>query len=231
MARLALLIDGENIGARYFPEIATHCLKHGDMRSAQVFADFSKGRRAAWLEVCRSFGVKPQLQLARKGKNSVDIAMTIAAMDLLRDEAVDAMCLVSSDRDFIPLAQRVRQTGVLVYGIGLNGEDVGLAEACDSYVLLEQAEKQRAVPPQASPVPMVTEDERRFLIDLVEECWKNSKSAPFLPAVLGSELRKRNAALADRLGGKKLLKRLVTAGVVSVHGNGTDKAISPAKAA
>jgi hypothetical protein len=45
--RLALLIDGENIAAKYFPEIARHCLKIGELRTALVYADFSEDRRAA----------------------------------------------------------------------------------------------------------------------------------------------------------------------------------------
>jgi uncharacterized protein (TIGR00288 family) len=235
MARLALLIDGENVGARYFAEIARHCLAFGDLRSAQVFADFSEGRRASWLEVCRDFGLQPQFQLSRKGKNSVDIAMTIAAMDLMHEGAMDAICLVSTDRDFIPLAQRLRQTGMAVIGIGLATDDKSLAEACDSYFLLAPVAKPKALTQTgqsvAKPAQLVTADERGFLIDLINDLWRGNKSAPFAPALLGSEMRRRRAVLADRLGGKKLLKRLNDAGVVTVHGSGAAKLISPAKAA
>ena len=44
--------------------------------------------------------------------------MIIDAMDILYSGNVDGFCLVSSDSDFTKLAQRLREAGMFVMGIG-----------------------------------------------------------------------------------------------------------------
>ena len=44
-------------------------------------------------------------------KNGADIALAIDAMDILYAGAVTAFCIVSNDRDFVPLALRLRAAG------------------------------------------------------------------------------------------------------------------------
>ena len=51
------------------------------------------------------------------GKNSSDSAMIIDAMDILYTEKVQGFVIVSSDSDFTRLATRLRESGVVVYGI------------------------------------------------------------------------------------------------------------------
>lgn len=117
MAQIALLIDGENISDEHFREISKFCDKQGDVRVARVFGDFSEGRLTGWVKQARASRLEPVFQLSR-GKNSTDIAMTIAAMDLLRDESIDAICIASDDRDFTPVLQRLRASGKTVMGTG-----------------------------------------------------------------------------------------------------------------
>ena len=232
MSRVAILIDGENIAHRYFPEIARRCLTLGHIRSSQVFADFSGGKREGWVAVCQEFGVQPVLQLsAGKGKNSVDIAIVIAAMDLLHQRAADTICIVSSDRDFIPLAQRLRGSDVGVVGIGLQASDKGLAESCDSFFLLKPIAKTSAAPlataaTSSADKPTLSRDERAFVADLIRELCNTSGKTSVAPSVVGVELRKRNAKLADRLSNGKLLKHLRRNQVVVEHGDGSTKTVS-----
>lgn len=229
MERLALLIDGENISADCFPLIARLCSQLGTAatHSAQVFADFRQGAAAGWLDVCASFGLKPEFQLAIRGKNSVDIAITIAAMDILATGVADTICLVSSDRDFIPLAHRVRAAGVSMVGIGRAPADSTLMKACDRFLLL--ASVNEIAKPIVAASPGVSEDERRFLIDTIEELYQDNKSTPFHPGLLGNELKRRDGKLFERVGGKKLLKRLVALNVAAVHGTDGDKRVSPTR--
>ena len=60
------------------------------------------------------------------------MAMVIGAMDLLRDESVDAFALVSSDADFTPLVRRLRKAGHPVYGFGNKDTPTAFREACTS---------------------------------------------------------------------------------------------------
>ena len=48
----------------------------------------------------------------------ISMAMVIDAMDLLYNNEYDAFVLVSSDSDFTPLAIKLHESGVYVYGVG-----------------------------------------------------------------------------------------------------------------
>ena len=50
-------------------------------------------------------------------KNSSDMALCIDAMDIMYKNKIKAICLISSDSDFRLLALRLRQEGMIVYGI------------------------------------------------------------------------------------------------------------------
>ena len=250
--RIALLIDGENVDAGSFPLIAGQCLALGSIHQAQVFADVSTGRQPRWLEVCHQFGLRPVLQLSGgKGKNSVDIAMTIAAMDVLHHGTVDAICLVATDSDYVPLAQRLREGGLLVYGFGRKTNRNALAQSCDRYFLLDAPEDATATPdtaeaplkapplpdpppvdPKPDPAPAapaehaLADDERRFVLDLLDELCGPRNKTGIAPALVAAELHKRNPPPAEQLGGK-FLKRLKQNGRVVEHGTGAAKTISP----
>lgn len=247
MTRVALLIDGENIASRYFAEIARYCLSLGELSLMQVFADFSDGKSQGWLTVCREYGLQPMLQLSGgKGKNSTDIAIVVAAMDVMHDKIADIVCLASSDRDFIPLAQRLRVGGIRVVGIGRAAADKALAECCDEFFLLE--EKSASARPNllaidavatstnskvkspAKPHPMLSPDEQAMISDLIAElcCAAGTRSVRL--AVIGNELQKRQPTLAKRLGKGRLLKQLRLAAFV-VRGLGTSIVVEPRRAA
>ena len=63
--------------------------------------------------------------------------MIIDAMDILYSGNVDGFCLVSSDSDFTKLAQRLREAGMFVMGIGEQKTPKPFRAACDTFKLLE----------------------------------------------------------------------------------------------
>lgn len=63
--------------------------------------------------------------------------MIIDAMDILYSGKVDAFCLVSSDSDFTKLATRLREAGMLVYGIGEKKTPEHIIVTCDKLIYLE----------------------------------------------------------------------------------------------
>ena len=64
--------------------------------------------------------------------------MIIDAMDILHtNDAVDGFCLVSSDSDFTGLAQRLRQAGKNVLGVGKQGTPKPFVTACDRFIYVE----------------------------------------------------------------------------------------------
>src|SRR5215218_4398451 len=80
-----------------------------------------------------------------KGKSATDMRMTIDAMDLLYRGHVDGFGIMSSDSDFLPLAQRIREEGLPVYGFGTAKTPLGFRQACTRFfdiAALHQPERQ-----------------------------------------------------------------------------------------
>jgi hypothetical protein len=59
--------------------------------------------------------------------------MTIDAMDLLYRGHVDGFGIMSSDSDFLPLAQRIREDGLEVYGFGTAKTPQSFQQACTRF--------------------------------------------------------------------------------------------------
>lgn len=139
-ARIAILVDAENVAARHWPVIAAKAATSGSVNVCQIFGDFSEERLGKWLDVAREYGLQPILQLSG-GKNSSDIAMTVAAMDILHAGRVEAIYIVSSDQDFAPLVRRLRAAGLKVFGFGLSNTPESLRNACTEFTVLGDIQK------------------------------------------------------------------------------------------
>lgn len=63
--------------------------------------------------------------------------MIIDAMDILHSDKVDGFCLVSSDSDFTRLAVRLRESSMLVIGIGEKKTPKPFIVACDKFIYIE----------------------------------------------------------------------------------------------
>lgn len=232
MKRLALLVDGENISSEHFDAMAGHCRHLGELRIAQIFADFGEGRCKDWIATARRHGLQPIFQLSA-GKNSTDIALTVAAMDLIHTGAVDAIALASSDRDFIPLVRRLRLGGIEVVVFAQQPPHELMRQSCDQIIELGRRPVAKSAPRNipavrpSSPKP-ISIDERAFLIDLVEELCHGAGGRPVGASAIGIELRRRNPQLAQRIGGSGLLKRLVTNEIVVQRQDGPNKTVSAA---
>jgi hypothetical protein len=68
-----------------------------------------------------------------KGKSATDMRMTIDAMDLLYRGNVDGFGIMSSDSDFLPLAQRIRENGLDVYGFGTAKTPLSFRQGCTRF--------------------------------------------------------------------------------------------------
>lgn len=85
-----------------------------------------------------SYAITPIQQFAyTKGKDATDMRLIINAMDLLYTGALDGFCLVSSDSDFTPLASRIRESGLKVYGFGERRTPSAFTNACDKFVYID----------------------------------------------------------------------------------------------
>ena len=118
-ARLAVPIDAENASPRHAGAVFAAAGRFGEATVRRIYGDFSNGRLASWNAPIRRYSIVTCHQPAHaRGKNAADIALVIDAMDAMYRERLDGWCLVTSDSEFIRLAQRLREGGFEVYGFG-----------------------------------------------------------------------------------------------------------------
>jgi hypothetical protein len=72
-------------------------------------------------------------------------------MDILYTGRVDGFCIVSSDSDFTRLATRLREAGMIVFGIGERKTLAPFISACDKFIYLEILSDKTNTEPKTSP--------------------------------------------------------------------------------
>jgi uncharacterized LabA/DUF88 family protein len=118
-ARLALLIDGDNVTSKNISELLTEIAKYGSASVKRIYGDWTRPNLNGWKNCLAEHSIQPVQQFANtSGKNATDSAMIIDAMDLLYTGRFSGFCIVSSDGDYTRLASRIREQGLAVYGFG-----------------------------------------------------------------------------------------------------------------
>ena len=134
----AVLIDADNIPARFAGAILKEITSFGEPALRRVYGDWSSGQLRGWSETVRAHGLVAHQETANtKGKNASDIGLVIDAMDILHTGRFDGFVLVSSDSDFTALANRIREQGLDVIGIGEGKAPESLRNVCNRFVLIE----------------------------------------------------------------------------------------------
>lgn len=134
----AVLIDADNIPARYAKAILKEITSIGEPALRRVYGDWGSDRLRPWTEQVRALGLVAHQETANtKGKNASDIGLVIDAMDILHTGRFDGFVLVSSDSDFTALANRVREQGLDVIGIGESKAPESLRNVCNRFILIE----------------------------------------------------------------------------------------------
>ena len=151
-ARIAVLIDCDNVSARHAADILEELAKYGTPTVKRAYGDWTTTQLSGWKSELHRNAIQPVQQFAyTKGKNSSDSALIIDAMDLLWQGNVEAFALVSSDSDFTRLATRLRESGRRVYGLGLRKTPESLRRAVDQFIFLEVLAEQDAAEVESQP--------------------------------------------------------------------------------
>ena len=130
--RLALLIDSDNVSAKYAQFILEEASKFGELIYKRIYGDWEKGN-SSWHYPTLNNSIMPVQQTAYiAGKNATDFSMIIDAMDILYTGNVDGFILVTSDSDFTRLAIRLRESGMAVVGMGEEKTPRSFRTACSS---------------------------------------------------------------------------------------------------
>lgn len=142
---LAVLIDADNIPARYAEAILKEITSYGEPALRRVYGDWAATRLQPWAKKVHSLGLVAHQETANtKGKNASDIGLVIDAMDLLHTGRFDGFVLVSSDSDFTSLANRIREQGLDVIGIGEGKTPESLRNVCTRFVMIENIVEEEA---------------------------------------------------------------------------------------
>ena len=159
---LAVLIDADNIPAKYAHEIMREITTYGEPALRRVYGDWSSAALGNWKKVVVELGLVANQETANtKGKNASDIGLVIDAMDILHTGRFDGFVLVSSDSDFTALANRLRENGVEVIGIGESKAPVSLRNVCNRFILIENivsTEKEADKPQKTGKAEPTTSD-------------------------------------------------------------------------
>lgn len=134
----AVLIDADNISFKYAKPILKEIATFGELALRRVYGDWSSEKLRNWAETVREYGLVAHQETANTiGKNASDIGLVIDAMDILHAGRFDGFVLVSSDSDFTALANRIREQGLEVIGIGERKTPESLRNVCNRFVLIE----------------------------------------------------------------------------------------------
>lgn len=136
--RLAVLIDSENISTKYLKCIFDEISNYGVATYKRAYGDWTSSRLTGWKDDFLKYAITPIQQYSyTQGKNSTDSALIIDAMDILYSGKVDGFCIISSDSDFTRLAARLRESGMLVIGMGEKKTVEAFRASCTLFKYLE----------------------------------------------------------------------------------------------
>ncbi len=136
--RFALLIDADNVSAKYIKPILDELSRYGNVTYKRIYGDWTSTYNSSWKEELLQNSITPIQQFSYTyGKNATDSAMIIDAMDMLYTSELEGFCLVSSDSDFTKLASRLRENGKKVIGMGEDKTPAPFRKACDIFTVLE----------------------------------------------------------------------------------------------
>ena len=173
---IALLIDADNASPDHLDAVLLVLGELGTINIRRAYGNWAKSSLKGWGELTGLHSIVPTQQFdVVKGKSATDMRMTIDAMDLLYRGHVDGFGIMSSDSDFLPLAQRIREDGLPVYGFGTAKTPVSFQQSCTRFfdvaaLAADEAEQLEAPEVIAGKAPVDAE-----LLQVLGNAYKASK--------------------------------------------------------
>jgi uncharacterized protein (TIGR00288 family) len=193
---VALLIDADNASPEHLDDVLLVLGELGAINIRRAYGNWGKASLKGWGELTGMNSIVPVQQFdVVKGKSVTDMRMVIDAMDLLYRGHVDAFGIMSSDSDFLPLAQRIREEGLPVYGFGTQKTPLPFRQACTRFFdtsALAMAGQDEETPP-GEPQGREVDAE---LLQVLGSAYKASKRDPEGYTTL-SELGQRAKAVSS----------------------------------
>ena len=136
--KFAILIDADNVSEKYIKIVLEEVANSGVATYKRIYGDWTSPRLASWKSCLLDNSITPMQQYSYTfGKNATDSAMIIDAMDILYSGTVDGFAIVSSDSDFTRLVARLRESGMVVIGMGEQKTPRPFIAACNQFKYLD----------------------------------------------------------------------------------------------
>lgn len=202
--RLAVLIDADNAQATICEELLAEISKYGVASVKRAYGDWTTTNLKSWKPHLHRHAIQPMQQFSyTQGKNSTDSSLIIDAMDLLHEGKLNGFCLISSDSDFTRLANRIRESGLVVYGFGEKKTPEPFVAACDKFVfteVLRKKEKQSTKDESGNPKL------KEIILDAVNAVSKDDGWSPL--SAVGGYITKKTPSFDPRNYGYEKLGKL-----------------------
>jgi uncharacterized protein (TIGR00288 family) len=167
---IALLIDADNASPDHLDQVLLVLGELGTINIRRAYGNWQKPALKGWGNLSNQHSIIPVQQFdPTKGKSVTDMRMAIDALDLLHGGRVDGFGIMSSDSDFLPLAQRIREDGLPVYGFGTAKTPVSFQNSCTRFFDVAALASSSQEPAVAGA------DVDEELIDVLGAAWKASK--------------------------------------------------------
>lgn len=136
--KIAIFFDCENISANHVPSIFDELANYGEVIIKQSFKDWSASNNKSWnQELHEEFAIEPiQVFKSKSAKNSSDLRIQRAVMEIMNKKNIDIIVLVSSDSDFRDLAMSIRADNFEAIGFGESKTPKSLKHAYSIFIEL-----------------------------------------------------------------------------------------------
>jgi len=186
--KIALLIDGDNISAKYLTSILDELTEVGVAVIKRIYGDWTRPEMHSWGKELLNRSITPMQQFNNvSGKNATDSALIIDAMDILYNKDVDAFAIVSSDSDFTRLASRLAESGKTVIGMGEAKTPDSFRNACTRFVSLENLHSSHG------EIPTKSDLSQRGVEHVIAKTIRDNENAGKVTSLaeVGNRLRKK----------------------------------------
>lgn len=142
LQKIAVLIDADNTQLAKLELAIQEISTHGRIVVKRAYGNWKKDTLKNWESETKRLAIKTEQQFDYVlGKNATDMALVIDAIELLYSSTYDAFAIVASDSDYTPLAIKLRESGVHVFGVGEKKTPESFRNSCDEFIFLENLAK------------------------------------------------------------------------------------------
>lgn len=188
-ARVALLIDGDNISANHARAILKTASRYGEITFSRCYVNGGKGN-GDWVgkNVC-------EVLYTGQGSNASDFRLSFEAVELEAHGGYDVFVIATHDSDMCHIVRWLESKGRKVVVVGTSSMSHGLREAASMKHIFTP--KQKVENPQKQDDVNLAINVENIISSLLEEC--DGKMAMSL---FGHKMREQHGITAKKAGAK-----------------------------